>query len=114
MKYLASPRYAAVSAISSSDIVGPRMWNTVKVIWIFFFAASIKPMSRSALSVGSIRPARTSISVTDASAELSVSKTFIWSATSVMSTTSVRLGWKRLSAPRGVSCRRREWRSGGR
>ena len=63
----------------------------------------MKPMSRSALSVGSIRPARTSISVTDASAELSVSKTFIWSATSVMSTTSVRLGWKRLSVPRGVS-----------
>ncbi len=63
----------------------------------------MKPMSRSALRVGDINPARTSITVTEASAELSVSKIFIWSATNVMSTTSVRSGWKRLSVPRGDS-----------
>jgi hypothetical protein len=63
----------------------------------------MNPMSRSALSVGDISPARTSMTVTAASAELSVSKIFIWSATSVMSTTSVASGWKRLSVPRGAS-----------
>ena len=67
-KYFASPRTSAVSAISSSEAMeGPRMWNTTKVICPFF-AASMKPMSRSARSVGDSRPARTSITVTVASA----------------------------------------------
>ena len=83
-------------------MVGPRMWNSAKVICPFL-AASMKPMSRSACSVGDIRPARTSISVTVASAELRVSKIFIWSGTLVMSTTSVRSGWKRFSVPFGAS-----------
>ena len=92
---------AAVSSISLSEAIdGPRMWNTVKVSCPFF-AASRKPMSRSDRSVGDSRPARMSITVTCASALDSVSKIFIWSATEVMSTTSVMSGWKRFSVPLG-------------
>ena len=58
------------------------MWNTVKVSWAFF-AASRKPMSRSAFSVVDSSPARMSITVTCASALDSVSKIFIWSAVEV-------------------------------
>ncbi len=42
------------------------MWKTTKVRWPFF-AASIKPMLRNACNVGDIKPARTSIRLTDAS-----------------------------------------------
>ena len=58
-------------------------------------------MSLSACSVGDSSPARTSITVTLASALPGVSKIFIWSETEVTSTTSVTSGWKRLSVPRG-------------
>jgi len=61
----------------------------------------MKPMSRSAVSVGDSSPARTSIIVTVAS-EI-VSKICIWSAILVTSTTSVTSGWKRLSVPFGAS-----------
>src|SRR5258706_16105526 len=60
---------------------GPRMWKTTKVISPFF-AASMKPMLRSASKVGDKRPARTSIKLTVASVELTVSKIRIWSGTS--------------------------------
>ena len=50
------------------------------MIWPFL-ADSMKPMSLSACSVDDSRPARTSITVTLASALPSVSKIFIWSAT---------------------------------
>ena len=67
------------------------MWKTTKVIWPFF-AASRKPMSRNARSVGDIRPARTSITVTLGVGGPSVSKIRIWSATDVTSTMSVMSG----------------------
>jgi hypothetical protein len=86
---LASPTRRAVSAISLSEAIdGPRIWNTAKVIWPFL-ADSRKPMSDSACKVDDNRPARTSITVTLASALPSVSKIFIWSGTCVTSTTSV-------------------------
>jgi len=65
------------------------MWNTEKVICPLR-AASRKPMSRSALSVGESSPARTSIMVTADS--LMVSKICIWSGIFVTSTTSVTSG----------------------
>src|SRR5665647_719985 len=100
---LLSPTKRAVSAISSSDVIeGPRIWNTAKVIWPFL-ADSKKPISLSACSVGDNSTARTSITVTLASALPSVSKIFIWSGIEVTSTTSVTSGWKRLSVPRGAS-----------
>jgi hypothetical protein len=43
MKYFASPRYATVSTISSSEAMeGPRMWKRTKVMSPFF-AASDEP-----------------------------------------------------------------------
>ena len=60
-------------------------------------------MSLSACNVDDSRPARTSITVTQASELLSVSKIFIWSGIEVTSTTSVTSGWNRLSVPRGDS-----------
>lgn len=86
---VASPTKRAVSAISSSEAIeGPRMWNAAKAIWPFL-TDSRKPMSLSACSVGDSSPARTSITVTLASALPGVSKIFIWSETEVTSTTSV-------------------------
>ena len=52
---------------------------------------------------GDIRPARTSITVTDGLTAFSVSKIFIWSGVAVMSTISVMSGWKRFKVPRGDS-----------
>ena len=78
------------------------MWNTAKLICPFF-AESRKPISLSACNVDDRRPARTSITVTQACELLSVSKIFIWSGTEVTSTTSVTSVWKRLSVPRGDS-----------
>ena len=83
---------AVVSSISLSEASdGPRMWNTTKVSWSFL-PASRKPMSRSERSVVESRPARTSMTVSWASAFDSVSNTFIWSAVEVTSTTSVMSG----------------------
>ena len=102
-KYLAPVMKPAVEAISSSEAIeGPRMWNTQKVIWPDL-AASRKPISRSEASAGDNRPARTSITVTEGVAALSVSKIFIWSDVVVMSTISVTSGWKRFRVPRGLS-----------
>src|SRR3569833_3363272 len=73
-KYFAPVMKLAVSAISSSEAIDePRMWNTANVIWPER-AASRKPMSRKAARIGDIRPARTSITVTDGATALKVSK----------------------------------------
>ncbi len=91
-KYFAPVMKFAVSAISSNEAIeGPRIWNTAKVICPAR-AASRKPISRKEASAGDKRPARTSITVTDGLAVLSVSKIFIWSAVAVMSTISVMSG----------------------
>ena len=79
-----------MSSISLSEAIDePSMWKTTKVICPFF-TESRKPMSRSARSVGDKSPARTSITVTLAS--VNVSKTRIWSETEVTSTISVTSG----------------------
>jgi hypothetical protein len=56
------------------------------------FPNSMKPMLLNACSVEDNRPARTSITVTLASALCTVSKIFIWSETDATSTTSVTSG----------------------
>ena len=67
------------------------MWNTAKVIWPFF-AASMKPMSRSERKR---RRQQSGAHVDHRHGGVGgrrVSKIFIWSGTEVMSTTSVMSG----------------------
>src|ERR1700716_2748865 len=93
----------AVSAISSSEAIdGPSIWNTAKVICPDF-AASRKPMSRNEASAGDNGRAGGARAGREGPAEVSVSKIFIWSEVVVISTISVRWGWKRFSVPRGDS-----------